>query len=113
MKTTKFLALLGTAAMSAVLFYGFTVGDFFADGSLILENPWGIVSLVDLYTGFVLFSIWIVYRESNLIAMILWVAAMMIFGFLTGSIYVLWAAISSKGNTLTFFLGKNTEKYTT
>ncbi len=111
MKITKFLALLGTAAMSGALFYGFTVGDFFADGSLILENPWGIVSLVDLYTGFILFSIWIVYRESNIFAMIVWVAAMMIFGFFTGSIYVLWAAISSQGDVLTFFLGKNKAKY--
>lgn len=111
MKLTKFFALLGTAAMSAVLFYGFTVGDFFIDGGMILENPWGIVSLVDLYTGFVLFSIWIVYREHNIIAMILWVTAMMVFGFLTGSIYVLWAAISSKGDVLGFFLGKNKANY--
>jgi hypothetical protein len=45
--------------MTAVLVYGFTVGDFSADGAIILSNPWGIVSMVDLYVGFILFSGWI------------------------------------------------------
>ena len=51
MKTVKIVSFLGIIAMSVALIYGFGVGDFGADGALILENPWGIVSLVDLYTG--------------------------------------------------------------
>lgn len=109
MKVTKFVAFLGVVAMSAVLVYGFGAGDFLIDGGEILSNPWGIVSLVDLYTGFILFSLWIVYREKSIVAMIIWVAAMMVFGFLTGAIYVLYAAITSKNDILTFFLGHNKE----
>ncbi len=33
----------------------------------LLAMPWGIVSLVDLYVGFALFSIWIVYREKAIL----------------------------------------------
>ncbi len=106
MKITKLLAVLGILAMSAILFYGFTVGDFFEDGALIMQNPWGIVSLVDLYTGFILFSIWIAFREQNILLAILWISAMMIFGFLTGSVYVLYAASTSNNDPTTFFLGK-------
>jgi hypothetical protein len=105
MKTVKIVSFLGIVAMSVVLIYGFGVGDFSADGALILANPWGIVSLVDLYTGFILFSLWIIFREVNLFIIILWVAAMMIFGFLTGAVYVFVTAIQSKGDWATFFMG--------
>lgn len=105
MKTVKIVSLLGIIAMSIVLVYGFGVGDFGADGALILANPWGIVSLVDLYTGFILFSLWIIFRESNLFITFLWVAGMMIFGFLTGAVYVFITAIQSKGDWATFYMG--------
>ena len=57
MKLAKIIAWIGLLAMSVVLAYGFTVGNFVEDGKAILANPWGIVSLVDLYVGFVLFSL--------------------------------------------------------
>ena len=48
--------LAGAAAMATALWHGFTAGDFFGEGSQLAAMPWGIVSLVDLYTGFVLFD---------------------------------------------------------
>lgn len=105
MKIVKFVSFLGIIAMSLALIYGFGVGNFATDGALILANPWGIVSLVDLYTGFVLFSLWIILRESNLLLTILWVAAMMILGFFAGAVYVFIVAIKSKGDWATFFMG--------
>ena len=60
MKTAKIISVLGMLAMTSVLIYGFTVGDFFGEGSQLFAMPWGIVSLVDLYTGFTLFSAWII-----------------------------------------------------
>ena len=105
MKVTKAFAILGIVAMSAALFYGFTAGDFFEDGSIILANPWGIVSLVDLYTGFTLFSLWVVYRERYWFVSVIWVIATMTLGFFAASVYILYAVISSKNDVLTFFLG--------
>ena len=67
MKIAKIIALLGLLAMTGILIYGFTVGDFAAEGSKLLAMPWGIVSLVDLYVGFALFSCWIVFREKSLL----------------------------------------------
>ncbi len=105
MKIAKILSLAGVLAMTYALYLGFSQGNFFEDGSLILANPWGIVSLIDLYVGFTLFSMWIVFREKNLIIMILWVAAMMILGFFAGALYVFIHLYTSKGDWHKFFFG--------
>ena len=88
MNIVKITALLGALAMSVVLLNGFVNGSFFEDGAALMRNPWGVVSLVDLYVGFILFSLWIVYREASWTSRIIWVVLMMVFGFLTASIYV-------------------------
>ena len=62
MKIAKWIAFLGVMAMGAVLIYAFAVGDFAAEGGQLTSMPWGIVSLVDLYVGFALFAMWIIYR---------------------------------------------------
>jgi hypothetical protein len=110
MKISKLIALLGLLAMSAALVYGFTVGDFFADGALIVANPWGIVSLVDLYTGFALFGSWIYYREANKLLALVWIAILMVLGFWLASLYVLIQLYKSNGNYSKFFLGVNKAK---
>ena len=86
MKIAKFVSILGLLAMTTVLIYGFTIGDFLSEGSKLTAMPWGIVSLVDLYTGFTLFSAWIIYREKSLPVAIAWTIAMLTLGFFAGSL---------------------------
>lgn len=105
MKLAKLIAGLGVLAMSAVLVYGFTVGDFSADGAKILANPWGIVSLVDLYTGFILFSVWIAFRERSAWVAAIWIILMMVLGFFTGALYALVALFTSGGDWKKFWMG--------
>jgi hypothetical protein len=105
MKLAKLIALLGLLAMTAALIYGFTIGDFFSEGSQLASMPWGIVSLVDLYTGFILFSAWIFYREQSAPVAILWTIAMMVLGFFAGSLYALINLYTSQGNWKKFWLG--------
>jgi hypothetical protein len=106
MKSVKILSVLGVIAMTAVLVYGFTVGNFSSDGAKILANPWGIVSMVDLYTGFILFSAWIVFREKSIPVAVIWVILMMVLGFFTASLYVLITAFTSGGDWNKFWMGK-------
>ena len=105
MNIIKIIAALGLLAMTAVLVYGFGMGDFFAEGSKLIAMPWGIVSLVDLYVGFTLFSAWIVYRENSLPRSLVWVVLMMVLGFFTASLYVLLVARSSQGDWDRFWKG--------
>lgn len=107
MKIAKIISLLGVLAMTAVLIYGFTIGDFSGEGSQLLSMPWGIVSLVDLYTGFTLFSMWIIYREKFLPVAIVWTVAMMTLGFFAGALYTFLALQASNGDWRKFWLGKH------
>ncbi len=107
MKIAKIISILGMLAMTAVIANGFINGDFSGEGSRLLSMPWGIVSLVDLYTGFTLFSMWIIYREKSLPVAIVWTVAMMTLGFFTGALYTFLALQSSNGDWRKFWLGKN------
>ncbi|HSO13089.1 MAG TPA: DUF1475 family protein [Anaerolineales bacterium] len=109
MRIAKIISALGVLAMAAVLIYGFTIGNFFAEGSQLASMPWGIVSLVDLYTGFTLFSVWIIYREKSPLIAILWTIAMMTLGFFAGSLYVFIALQTSGGDWRKFWLGKHAQ----
>ena len=105
MKIAKFVALLGLLSMALVLFYAFTAGDFAGEGRELLSMPWGIVSLVDLYVGFILFSGWIIYREKSLPRSIIWIVFVMVLGFFTASLYTFLALQSSGGDWKRFWLG--------
>jgi len=106
MKIATTIAILGLLAMTAVLIYGFTQGDFSAEGSRLMAMPWGIVSLVDLYVGFALFSCWIVFRERHWVPSVIWVVLMMVLGFWAGALYTLLALRSSGGDWKRFWFGK-------
>jgi hypothetical protein len=110
MNLAKTIALAGLLAMTAVLIYGFAVGDFSGEGAKLLAMPWGIVSLVDLYVGFALFSGWIVFREKTLGPSIVWVVLMMVLGFWTGALYTFLALQSSGGDWKRFWFGKRAGK---
>jgi len=106
MKIVKGIAWVGLLAMTGILIFAFTQGNFVEEGKKLLSMPWGIVSLVDLYVGFILFSCWIVYREKSLLLSIIWVFLMMVLGFFTGALYTLITLNSSKGNWKRFWMGK-------
>lgn len=106
MKIAKIIALLGLLAMTGILIFGFSVGNFGEEGAKLLAMPWGIVSLVDLYTGFILFSGWIVFREKALLPSIVWVLLMLTLGFWAGALYTLIALQTSGNDWKRFWLGK-------
>lgn len=106
MKIAKIIALFGLLAMTGVLIYGLTVGNFGVEGSKLLSMPWGIVSLVDLYVGFALFSCWIVYREKAVLPTVIWVILMMVLGFWAGALYTLIALQTSGNDWKRFWMGK-------
>lgn len=105
MKLAKAISLLGLLAMTAALVYGFTVGDFVDDGAQLLSNPWGVVSIVDLYVGFILFSGWIIYREKSVLRSIIWVILMMVLGFFSGALYTFIALQTSGDDWQRFWMG--------
>jgi hypothetical protein len=104
------LAAIGFLVMSTAIITAFIAGDFFEEGSILMSLPWGIVSLIDVYLGFALFSGWILYREGNAMRSILWVILMMVFGNATASLYVFLAGWRSRGDWKRFWLGRRIER---
>ena len=74
--------------------------------SPIPDLPWGVVSLVDLYSGFTLFSIWIFYKEK-VIPAIVWTFFVMTLGSFTIALYVIYSINNSDGDIQKFFMGDN------
>ena len=97
----RVLAALGAAAMVAVIGYAFAAGDILAEGKWLFANPWGRVSLVDLYVGFALVGCWIVARERSLRRAAPWILALMVLGNLTTCVYVLISLRRDRSTTLT------------
>ena len=109
MTWAKAVAGLGAMAMVAILIYGFAGGDFFAEGGQLVRMPWGIVSLVDLYVGFLLFALWILYREGFNVVATAWIAAVMVLGSLAICLYCLVALSRSGGSWKRFFHGRHAD----
>jgi hypothetical protein len=105
MTIAKIISGLGVVVMSVAIVYALVAGDFNAEGSLLLSMPWGIVSLVDLFTGFTLFSMWIVYRENSVIRSVLWIILLFSLGFFTGALYTFVALQGSQGDWQKFWMG--------
>ena len=102
----KIIAALGVLAMGAALIYGFTIGNLGKEGAIIGGMPWGIVSLVDVYTGFILFCGWVFYREKSIVRAAMWTVAVMVFGNFVTSLYVLLTLLNSQGDWKRFWLGE-------
>ncbi|MEN0002458.1 MAG: hypothetical protein AAF940_16405 [Pseudomonadota bacterium] len=66
------LAILGIA-FAALIVWAVMVGDFWAEGGWLTSNPWGIVSLADLYLGFLLAAVIIAFAERTWAALF-WIA---------------------------------------
>jgi hypothetical protein len=106
---TYLLAL--TLIMGGALAYGFIVGDFWQDGGELLDNPWGIVSLFDVYVGFLFFIGWIWYRECCLGMTLIWAIAICVGGNVVAGIYAIIALHKSKGDAKAFFMGEEKDGY--
>ena len=105
----KVITGLGVLIMFSVIAWALTTstaaGNNTAQVQWLISNPWGIVSLVDLYTGFTVFSLWICFREASSMVAAAWVVTMMTTGWLGGSLYVLNCLRQFNGDWQWFFMG--------
>mgnify|MGYP001161562073 FL=1 len=106
MKMAQIYLVFLTVIMAGSLAYGFIVGDFWEDGGELMDNPWGIVSLFDVYVGFFFFIGWIWYRECCPGIKLGWAVAILLGGNVVAGIYAILALHKSKGDAKVFFMGE-------
>ena len=104
MTITKIAAYLISISMVSVIFWAQTQVSLF--DSIIPSLPWGVVSLVDLYAGFIFVGIWIVFKEKAFNS-IIWLVFLATLGNLTTAIYIIYSIKISNGDLGKFFMGKN------
>lgn len=50
-------------AFAVIIVWAIANGDFWSEGSWLTSNPWGIVSLTDLYLGFLVAAVFMYLLE--------------------------------------------------
>ena len=113
---TRFVSIIawtGFAAVSIAVMYASVMGRFSIDGARLVQNPWGLATLIDIYVGFALFSCWVFWRETRLDRALLWIVLFLIAGNIATTIYVLIALHRSRGSVEAFWLGPNWRKQKT
>ncbi len=96
MTITKIISYFITLSMAGVIFWA--QGEVTIFDSPIPDLPWG--------SGFVLFSLWIFYKE-NVLPAIVWTFFVMTLGSFTIALYVIYSINKSDGNIQKFFMGDN------
>ncbi|NKB35644.1 MAG: DUF1475 domain-containing protein [Gammaproteobacteria bacterium] len=108
--TIRLLAIfagIGFVLMFGSIIYAILNGDLPIEGAQLMAMPWGIVSLVDIYLGLLLFSVWVMWREQNSLSAIVWVLLVLSLGNLLSCLYILKVVLESQGSAQRFWLGKN------
>lgn len=93
-----------TVGMFAAIVVAMVMGDFSGEGSWILENPWGRMSLIDIYVGIALFAGWVFLREGSPWVVVLWLPAFVILGNAGTALYAAIAAFRTD-DIRSFLLG--------
>jgi len=55
----------------------------------VVTHPWFIATMFDTYFGFLTFFVWLAYRETSLLARLLWLIAILLLGNIAMASYVL------------------------
>jgi hypothetical protein len=97
-----------TTVVTAVLFVAIGIsiatGNISDEGRWILENPWGRMSLLDIYGGVALIAGWVVLREKHPWSVVLWLPVFVVLGHAGTALYASIAAYRSD-SVRSFLLG--------
>jgi len=102
------IAYGGFLIMLLVICYALVYGDFFVEGAVLVDMAWGMVTLVDLYLGLLLFSFWVICREENKTTALSWSVLILLLGNMLSCLYILKSFYEAEGSAKKFWLGKQT-----
>lgn len=86
----RLLVALGGLGLTALIVLSLMDGDFWNEGSQIWQMLWGKTTLADLYLGFVISAIFILFSENTIPARLFWIVPI----FFLGNVWTaLWLVI--------------------
>ena len=90
MTLIRILLGLGVLALGALIIWAIQAGDFSAAGGWLTSDPWGIVTLVDLYLGFFFLAVIIWLFEPNRLIALFFILPLPFLGNVWAGIWVVW-----------------------
>lgn len=111
-KTSTVLQIIFFSAfilLLAAIIYGVTARDIFAEGSIMLEIYWGQFTFIDIYIAFIVFYLWVVFREKSVINSLMWFVLIMTGGSMTICLYLFLAVRNCDRNWGKLIAGNRTE----
>ena len=102
MNLVKTIAYLSTLIMGGIIIWANSKSNFLANAGKVAETEWGIVTLVDLYIGFLFIAIWMCFREEGF-QRVAWLIGLFFLGWWA----VLWTFIGMAIGTIIRQLKEN------
>ncbi len=99
----RLLLLTPTLVLTALIIWAVRAGDFGGAGDWLTGEPWGIVTLGDLYFGFALSALVIAATERRWLPALFWILPIFVLGNVwTGLWFILrwpelWRRLAPKG----------------
>jgi hypothetical protein len=90
MTAARLLLVVATLAFAAMLVWAIGAASLSASFSAIAADPWGFVTLVDLYTGFAMFGLVLAFTEERKLVALAVFAAMLVLGNVITLAWVAW-----------------------
>ena len=76
-------------SMMAMTFWASMNRSVFQAGRGLWPDPWFLTTLLDAYLGFLIFYVWVAYKERTTLSRILWFLLIMALGNMAAAFYVL------------------------
>ncbi|MEN0653091.1 MULTISPECIES: hypothetical protein [Hyphobacterium] len=80
MKILQLLPFVAALVLAALIIWAAGAGDFMGFGAVLLSDPWGVVTLADLYIGFLFAALIIWFSHDNKLVAILWILPLPVLG---------------------------------
>ena len=87
MMAIRVFATILTAVLFVAIGISVATGNISVEGRWILENPWGRMSLLDIYGGVALLAGWVVLREKHPWSVVLWLPLFVVLGHAGTALY--------------------------
>ena len=95
MTAIRTISAVGAVVLGGAILLALFTGDFGAEGSAILDMPWGVVSVIDVYTGVAIVAAWIWWRDGAAMGFV-WLVLLIVLGHMATALYVAWRAWTSE-----------------
>ena len=89
----KLLCAMGLALLTGSIIWAFSLAPFWPSVAAITANPWGVVTLVDLYLGFFIFAVVIARFEPSRAVAVSLIALMPILGNVVPLGWLIWRGL--------------------